>query len=66
MFLFFLDHFFVVVQLNESEVSFVRRRCWQPCFYTDADEAGEDRAPLSLLQNKARVLGCPSKLVNGW
>lgn len=43
---------------SASEVSFVRRRCWQPSFYTDGDEAGvRDRAPTSLLQNKARVCG---------
>lgn len=38
-----------------GSVSFVRRRCWQPCFYTDADDeaGGEDRAPISLIQNKA-------------
>ena len=37
-----------------GSVSFVRRRCWQPSFYTDGDEAGvRDRAPTSLLQNKA-------------
>ncbi|CAK9062032.1 Acylcarnitine hydrolase, partial [Durusdinium trenchii] len=40
-----------------GSVSFVRRRCWQPCFYTDADDdaaaAALDRAPISLIQNKA-------------
>eukprot|EP00435_Cladocopium_sp_Y103_P072912 s597_g41.t1 len=30
-------------------------QCWQPCFYTDADDeaGGQDRAPISLIQHKA-------------
>ncbi|CAJ1444815.1 unnamed protein product [Effrenium voratum] len=38
-----------------GSVSFVRRRCWQPSFYTDAEEIGKirDRAPTTILQNKA-------------
>lgn len=40
-----------------GSVSFVRRRCWQPCFYRDADDATAaaalERAPISLIQKKA-------------
>ncbi|CAE7466379.1 Ces2c, partial [Symbiodinium pilosum] len=38
-----------------ASMSFVRRRCWTPSFYTDAedDSKSRDRAPTTILQNKA-------------
>ncbi|OLQ04326.1 Acylcarnitine hydrolase [Symbiodinium microadriaticum] len=37
-----------------ASMSFVRRRCWKPSFYTDAedDAKARDRAPTTILQNK--------------